>query len=154
MAGPLGAVPAAFSVDLTVLAGPDVGRSFELKTGALLGRSPDCDLRLRDRSVSRRHARVEHEGGRWFLVDLGSRNGLRVEGRRVERCELSDFCEVVLGELPLRFRADPEPATPPPAAPAKRARSGRGQGQRHCQGPGRRADDFKHSGHLHPEQCG
>jgi hypothetical protein len=106
---------------LFVLGGPDVGLSFELKPGALLGRSPDCDLRLRDRSVSRRHARVEYEDGRWYLVDLGSRNGLRVEGKRVERTELSDFCEVVLGELPLRFRSESQPQSLPATAALREA---------------------------------
>lgn len=44
----------------------------------LIGRAEDNDLRLDDRSISRRHARLLNEGGRWFLADLGSANGTRL----------------------------------------------------------------------------
>lgn len=123
-----------------VLAGKDVGRSFELVPGLVLGRDAGCGARLVDRSVSRRHARVEREGERWVLVDLGSRNGLWLSGTRVARVELEDHLEVVLGELPLRFRleapaapidvarpaaAAPSPAPPPsPPTPAPAHRAG------------------------------
>ena len=108
---------------LFVLSGPDVGRSFELDGPTTLGRSPDCDVRLRDRSISRQHARVEPADGGWVIVDLGSRNGVRLHGKRVERAVLSDLDEVLLGELALRFRSEAEvettaPPPPPPATPA------------------------------------
>jgi len=98
-----------------VLGGKDVGRSFEVGPGTVLGRSPECGVHLADLSVSRRHARVEREGERWVLVDLGSRNGLRLGSVRVERIELEDHLEVLVGELPLRFRL--EPAGTPARAP-------------------------------------
>ncbi len=93
---------------LFVLSGRDVGRAFDIEEGYVLGRSPDCQVRLHDRSVSRKHARVEREGDAWFLADLGSRNGLFVAGQRVAQAELVDHEEVSVGELPLRFRADDE----------------------------------------------
>ncbi|MCZ6598433.1 MAG: FHA domain-containing protein [Planctomycetota bacterium] len=103
-----------------VLGGKDVGRSFDVSKAAVLGRGTDCDVRLADRSVSRRHARIESDGGRWFVVDLGSRNGVKLRGERVQRAELADHDEIVLGELPLRFRltgptedAAPAPETEP-----------------------------------------
>ena len=103
---------------LFVLSGRDVGRSFEVSEGAVLGRAPDCELQLHDRSVSRRHARLERDGEGWVLVDLASRNGLRVDGERVVRAVLSDHGEVLVGELPLRFRAEEDA---PPEAPVASA---------------------------------
>lgn len=113
-----------------VLAGPDLARSFPLRERSTLGRSDECDVVLRDRSISRKHAVVVREGERWFVQDLGSTNGLKKGGKRGERFELSDGDEFELGELPLRFRleapagagdiefdlAPPAKAEPPPAA--------------------------------------
>jgi hypothetical protein len=52
--------------------------------GAVLGRSRDCDVVLDDVNVSRRHAEVRPSGGSWTVRDLGSTNGVKVNGRRVE----------------------------------------------------------------------
>ena len=41
-----------------------------------IGRAPSCDLVLRDDTVSRRHAELVREGGRWMLRDLRSTNGM------------------------------------------------------------------------------
>ena len=45
-----------------------------------IGRSPDCDVVLRDPAVSRRHALVSSRGGRCAVRDLGSRNGVTRNG--------------------------------------------------------------------------
>ena len=52
--------------------------------GGTIGRSRECDVVLDDRNVSRRHAeiRIEHDGT-WTVHDLGSTNGVRVNGRPV-----------------------------------------------------------------------
>jgi predicted component of type VI protein secretion system len=113
---------------LYVLSGPDTGKSFELEAGALVGRDPDCAVRLRDPSVSRKHARLEHGERGWSIVDTQSRNGIHVDGKRVATVELADGAEVSLGEVLVRFReqaaqvARPVPASrAPEAAPAARA---------------------------------
>jgi hypothetical protein len=49
-----------------------------------IGRSPDCDLPLGDITVSWRHAELRRDGQAWVLVDLGSTNGTRVNGWRVD----------------------------------------------------------------------
>jgi hypothetical protein len=51
--------------------------------GAVLGRSRECDVVLDDSGVSRRHAQIRPRDGGWTIEDLGSTNGLRVNGRRV-----------------------------------------------------------------------
>jgi predicted component of type VI protein secretion system len=52
--------------------------------GALLGRSRDCDVILDDANVSRHHAEIRPSGGSWTVRDLGSTNGVKVNGRRVD----------------------------------------------------------------------
>jgi hypothetical protein len=52
--------------------------------GAVLGRSRDADIVLDDANVSRRHAEVRPSGGSWIVQDLGSTNGVKVNGRRIE----------------------------------------------------------------------
>lgn len=53
----------------------------------LIGRSTDCQLSLDDPLVSRLHAALTVEGEEVLLEDLGSRNGVRLNGRRIERTE-------------------------------------------------------------------
>jgi hypothetical protein len=51
--------------------------------GATIGRSRDCDIVLEDSSVSRRHAQLQPAGVGWTIEDLGSTNGVRVNGLAV-----------------------------------------------------------------------
>lgn len=100
---------------LFVLSGPEVGKSFVVKPGAVVGRTPECAIALKHASISRHHAHFECSEGRWTIVDDGSRNGLVHDKRRVEKLELEDQLEFQLGEILLRFRsADPEPASAAP----------------------------------------
>lgn len=79
------------------------GKRHELTSTVVLGRSRDCDVTLDDPNVSRRHAEVKQEGGAWWIVDLGSTNGVEVNGRRVDRAKLEHDDEIVLGTSQLRF---------------------------------------------------
>ena len=57
--------------------------------GATIGRSRDCDVVLSDANVSRRHAEVlPGAGGTWTIADLGSTNGVLINGRRIAGAEL------------------------------------------------------------------
>jgi len=69
---------------LTVLQGPDKGKRFELPDSEpqLIGRSSEA-IELADQTISRRHAELTPDGGRWYVRDLASSNGTFVNGVRV-----------------------------------------------------------------------
>jgi hypothetical protein len=52
--------------------------------GAVLGRSRDCDIVVDDPNVSRHHAEIRPSGGSWIVRDLGSTNGIKINGRRLD----------------------------------------------------------------------
>lgn len=71
----------------------------------VVGRDPDCDLTIDHNRISRRHARFVCEGERWHAEDLGSKNGIAVDGNRADRHELVEGAVVSIGPVDLRFRA-------------------------------------------------
>jgi hypothetical protein len=73
------------------------------KSVTVLGRSTSCDVRLGDPNVSRRHAELRQQGTSYWIVDLGSTNGVDVNGARVERAKLDHGDTVTLGESELVF---------------------------------------------------
>lgn len=80
----------------------------------ILGRGPDCPITLEDPLVSRRHAALEVSEVGCMLVDLGSRNGIHVNGvRRRERLMLQPNDRIRLGrdELVLLLAADTDEVT-------------------------------------------
>lgn len=104
---------------LYVLSGPDIGRTFDVATGAVLGRTAECDVGLKGTAVSRKHARVEERPEGWYLVDLGSRNGIHLDGRRMAEFALADGGSFEVGDVELRFRIEDSGAQ---AAPLPRKR--------------------------------
>jgi S1-C subfamily serine protease len=69
---------------LVVRSGPRAGERFALRGVLVLGRGGDADVRLDDAEVSRRHAAVRMGARGPELEDLGSANGTRVNGARVD----------------------------------------------------------------------
>ena len=72
----------------------------------LIGRSRDCDITIDDPNVSRRHAELRNEDGRWVVADLGSTNGVKVNGQRVPQAALEPGDDVVLGLARFRFELE------------------------------------------------
>jgi hypothetical protein len=75
--------------------------------GATIGRSRDCDIVIDDSNVSRRHAEISPSGQSWLIQDLGSTNGVRVNGRQVQGphpLESGDRLE--LGTVDVRFEVE------------------------------------------------
>jgi len=82
----------------------------------LIGRHPECDVRIDLPKISRRHCCVALAYDRVVLRDLGSRNGLRVNGLIIEEATLEPGDEVAIG--PLLFRVEnPDAAKPAVNAP-------------------------------------
>lgn len=71
------------------------------KPNVVVGRSPQCDIVLRFGVVSSRHCRLDWENGYWFVHDLGSHNGIRVDGVRCTSERLPPGS--VLGIATLRY---------------------------------------------------
>jgi len=69
----------------------------------VIGRGTDADLRIDDPGISRHHAELRHSGGDVVVADLGSTNGVVVDGDRVERARLRDGAHVVLGTTTMIF---------------------------------------------------
>ena len=71
---------------------------------ASLGRSRECDCVLADPNVSRRHAELRrNSNGDWEVVDLGSTNGIKVNGRQVDSARLSPGDQVQIGTTYFTF---------------------------------------------------
>jgi serine phosphatase RsbU (regulator of sigma subunit) len=88
----------------------------------VVGRSRECDLILPDVLLSRRHAELVRAAEGWLLRDLGSLNGTRLNGARVERdARLSDGDVVEIADWSLVFR-DAELPSDPDAARSARLR--------------------------------
>lgn len=76
-------------------------------SGATIGRSRDCDVVLDDANVSRRHAEVRPRGDGWIVSDLGSTNGVAVNGVRIEQAQvLRPGDRVEVGTTTLTFELE------------------------------------------------
>jgi len=90
---------------LTVIQGPDEGKSFVLPTGEpqLIGRSSEA-LPITDNTVSRRHSELTPDGDVWYLSDLKSQNGTIVNGVAIkDRIRLEEGDEIRVGATVLLF---------------------------------------------------
>jgi pSer/pThr/pTyr-binding forkhead associated (FHA) protein len=70
----------------------------------VIGRGRSADLVIAEPTISRAHAAIGWDGEGFFMQDLGSTNGTRVNGKRQARARLADGDELALGRLRLRFQ--------------------------------------------------
>lgn len=105
--------PAVAAPHLTVEDGAGAGREYPLGHAPLtIGRQEGNGIVLDDAQVSRRHARVELRGERAVIADLGSVNGVLVNGRRIDGSQpLWPGDRIEIGATTLRFAGD-APGTP------------------------------------------
>lgn len=86
-----------------------------------IGRAPECELRVHDILLSRRHCRIEPAGDGWAILDLGSKNGTRIGGDPVFGKTLTDGDVIRMGKTAVRFRTGAfVPAASPSASALQR----------------------------------
>jgi FHA domain/Domain of unknown function (DUF1707) len=73
------------------------------RTAIVVGRSNACDVRIDDPTVSRRHAELRRSPHGWLISDLGSLNGLRVNGLRVREAPIGAGDVIEVGGVRLVF---------------------------------------------------
>jgi diguanylate cyclase (GGDEF)-like protein len=82
-----------------------VGLRVRLERSIEVGRDPGAGIPLRDESISWRHVRIEDRGaGEWVCVDLGSTNGLLVNGDKATDAVLRRGDKIILGKTILEFQ--------------------------------------------------
>lgn len=81
-----------------------------LRDEITIGREEGNTIRLTERNVSRAHARIVKRNGDYVIEDLGSYNGVLLNGSRIERrAELSAGDQLAIGDYDLAFQAEVEP---------------------------------------------
>jgi pSer/pThr/pTyr-binding forkhead associated (FHA) protein len=129
-----GDVDGEVAARLVVLTTELAGKEYPLaRASVVIGRTEENDFVLNHRSISRHHAKIVRDGGRYTIVDLQSANGVRVNREDYERIDLKAGDVVELGHVKLRFVGpqetyvfDPSARHDRPAFPVKVALGGAG----------------------------
>ena len=87
-----------FKAKLVALTGRHAGMEYDLDRDCVtMGRGPGVDLAFDDPAMSRQHAAVDYAEGGFKVRDLGSTNGLRINGNRVQVDEISSGDRLEVG---------------------------------------------------------
>ncbi len=79
-----------------------------IKERLLVGRRRECDIQLNFSNVSGQHCRMTLENGYWFIRDLNSRNGLKVDGMQVVRKRVDPNSRVSIAKHDYVIEYDPQ----------------------------------------------
>ena len=86
------------------ISGPFQGTTYSLASGELsIGRDPSNHLWISDPALSRQHCLLTRKGDRFFIRDLGSRNGTIVNGMTVDELQLQHGDQIYIGTSVLKF---------------------------------------------------
>lgn len=88
---------------LYIINGPIAGQSFDfIGETTSIGRAPDNDIQLDDRSISRRHVRIVRRDKTFFLEDLNSKNGTLIDGYPIKpgiELEVEEGIPIAIGDI-------------------------------------------------------
>src|SRR5437588_5689477 len=84
----------------------------------LLGRHPECDVQIESRKISRRHCCIALVNDHLVVRDLGSTNGIRINGVRVQEGNLRANDELTIGNSRYKVRWETMDFQPPQKVPA------------------------------------
>ena len=100
-----------------VYRGSEVISRTMLRSGMIIGRAAGVDLQPEDPSLSRKHAMLQSDAGRWFVVDQNSLNGTFMNGQRLSPMQPAQIVTgdiVELGGFKLHFHLASQPSTTVP----------------------------------------
>jgi pSer/pThr/pTyr-binding forkhead associated (FHA) protein len=104
---------ATHSVSLVFASGPLAGSEVALeKPRVTIGRSKDSEVVVDDASISHQHAALELGSGGYRIRDLGSTNGVVVNGARMALAELKHGDRIALGQIELRYVVEARKSAP------------------------------------------
>ena len=106
----IGKIPTVQFAYLEIM-GEEVER-IELEEEVIIGRIPDCDIQLLVENVSRKHARILYRNEEYQIEDLGSTNGIYVNGVKVEKCILRNHDLIEIGGVKILFGEEKIRQTP------------------------------------------
>lgn len=108
-----GAFLSRFVAKLVLVTGADAGHEWVVaQERTTLGRGPGVDVTVDSSTISRQHAALDFKGRRFRIRDLGSTNGVRVNGETVESCDLANGDRVQLGGEVFQLVIDERRARP------------------------------------------
>ena len=106
---------AHYRLTLVVLSGASPGAEFTIRgKRTIVGRGPSVDVTVPDPAMSRQHFALEVAGSDVRVRDLGSTNGIMLNGKKIDVAELSHGDRLHAGDHVFQFlaeRVDPEPRT-------------------------------------------
>src|SRR3989339_1148080 len=88
---------------LYIISGPNKGKSFALDGSvAFLGRAPQNQIQIQDKSVSRKHLKITYRDGKYFFEDLNSRNGTFIDNKPIQpgrEIEIQEKIPIAVGSV-------------------------------------------------------
>jgi len=91
-------------VSLEVVKGENLGETYDVKNKTMtIGRAPVCDIKLDDKYLSNKHCQVVFRGGHFTVIDLGSLNKTKVNGKMYVQKNLRNGDIIRMGKTELKF---------------------------------------------------
>ncbi|MFX0202563.1 MAG: FHA domain-containing protein [Candidatus Hodarchaeota archaeon] len=86
-------------------------KRYEIRKKAIsIGTTSDNDIVLTDKAVSRHHAKIRIEGKKYFIYDMASTNGTRVNGRKITKKWIKEGDSIEMGHTRMTFKTEAQPS--------------------------------------------